>query len=300
MTRFDNFTNVVDLDELESFICEAFFIEGRLSKICCLYFLNRTEVKFDISRIRRGEEYADRIFKSLSDEVMDRDMKLMKIRIFVLFKQHFKVRKSILKIVMSMIDIEREDLKDLLDCIVTSVEENEALDVLDSIATHFVNEDQQDEIVVLGMNVMREIYTKFLSCYGNRDGWTSGENEEINGSDWNKEHSVMEEMKRKILKHIESFKGNKTKCIFYAYRMVVRAVVDNEIVERPVSHIKQKIDKEKREIVRKKGKEELRRRREEAKREEKKERYRNRKKGRKKSAMAKLMKRPSRKRKTCK
>lgn len=276
MARFDASGAVVDLEELESLICEAFFVEGRLSKTCCLYFLNRTEVRFDISGMKRGEEYANKIFRSLSSEVMDRDIKLMKIRIFVLFKQHFKVRKSVLKIVMGMIDLEREDLKDLLDCIVASVEEGEALDALESIATHFVNEGQRDEIVVLGMNVMREIYSKFLLCC---EGEESKER-------------LVEEMKKRILGYIGSFAGNRTKCIFYAYKMVIKAVVEHEMVERPVSHIKQKADKERKEMARKKGKEEVRRRREEAKREEKKERYKNRKKGRKKSTMARLMRRP--------
>ena len=129
--------------------------------ICCLYFLNRTEVKFDISKIKRGTEYGKQIYKDLN-EIMDRDIKIMKLKIFTLFKSAFGIRKSILKTIVKMIDLENPDLKDLLDCLVKSIDKYEVNDFIKMISEEFVFEGQQEDIIVLGMNVLRELYSKFL------------------------------------------------------------------------------------------------------------------------------------------
>lgn len=286
------------LNEFESLICDAFFTEGRLSKTACLYFLNRTEVKFDISKFKNGEKCGVKIFKSLSEEIMDRDLKIMKIKIFVIFKKAFLIKKSILKIVMDMIDLEREDLKELLECLVESVDLSESVKAVEMIANCFMIEGQTEELIVLGMNVIREIYSKLYLSNCSEDDSDCDESDIDNDSvniDNGNIKNILEKLKDKILKSIACFKGNKTKSIFYAYKNVLKVVIENEIIEKPVSHIKQKNDKEKREIIRKKGKEEIKRLKEMKKREEKQEKYKKKKRGRSKNVVLFTKKRKNKK-----
>lgn len=276
--NFDNSSNAVDLEELEQIISDAFYGSSRICKICCLYFLNRTEIRFDISKLKKGVEHSKKIYRELSEGVIDRDMKLMKLKIFVLFKRHFKVKQSVAKIILEMIDLEKSDLKDLLCCLVGSVDKSEVKDVLKTLSEEFVREGQHDDVVVYGMNVMREIYSRFAEA----------EHEECSG--------FLEEVRNLILKYIECFKGNRTKSIFFAYRMVLKVLVKNEVVDKPVDHVRKKATREEKMAMRKKGKEEARRLREDARREEKHERYARRTKGRKKASMLKYMLRSNSKR----
>lgn len=149
---------VVDAARLEEIICEAFFSTSRISKTCMLYFLNRTEISFDISRLRQGAEYAKKIYKELVDTHMEREVKIMKLRIFVLFKKHFQLKCSITNIVLKMLDLEKEDLGDLLGCLIQSIERPEALAVYKVLSEEFVSESKDDDVVCYGMNVMREVY----------------------------------------------------------------------------------------------------------------------------------------------
>jgi len=282
-SRFDNSLNMVDLEELEEIITSAFFGISKITKICCLYFLNRTEIKFDITKLKNGEEHAKKLFRELSDEVMDRDIKKMKIKIFILFKEHFRIRKSIVKIIMSMIDLENEDLRDLLDYIVASVGLSEVKDVLKMIFEEFVREGQSEEVIAYGMNVMREIYYKFKCLiYDSND-------------DFEKNECFLEEIKVLILQYIECFKGNKTKSIFYAYKMIIKVLMKGEEVNAPVNHVKKKATKEEMTIMRNRGKEEVKRLRMESKRKEKQELYKKKRKGRSKTAMLKFMLKPNKK-----
>ncbi|KAM0680496.1 hypothetical protein GINT2_001184 [Glugoides intestinalis] len=273
--RFNNERKIVDLSELESLICDALFLKGKLAKTCILYFLDRTEMKFDITKLKKGKEYAVKVFKELSNETMDRDIKLMKLRIFVQLKHAFAVEKTVLPIVMDMLDIEREDMKDILECLVESVDESDAHKAIESIGQNFVDEKQSDEVVVLGLNVLREIYARMAK---------DGANEE-----------KLEKYKEQILKAIVSFKGNRTKSIFYAYKMVVKVVVENEEAERGVEHIKKKMNKEEKTEKRNACKAEVKRLRDEVKRDLKQKNYKKKTKGRKKTAMLKYMLRPNKK-----
>lgn len=145
-------------ERLEELICDGLFLSNKQCKTCCLYFLNKTEQEFDFKKLTRGEEYGKRLYKDLF-EVMDRDLKIMKMKVFVQFKKHFGIRKSILGIVMKMIDLESEDLKEILDCLVESTSIEEALETVESVAKNFL--DKGEEIGVLGLNVLRLIYSKF-------------------------------------------------------------------------------------------------------------------------------------------
>lgn len=285
--RFSNHTNVVDLDELETLICNAFFTTGRLSKICCLYFLNRTEVKFDISKIKKGAEYAKLIYKDFA-EVMDRDIKIMKLKIFILFKKSFNLKKSILKIIIKMIDLENEDIKDLLDCLVKSVERSETEEFLKMIAEEFVFEGQQEDIVVLGINVYRELFAKFLKEDSVEDQFDEQTGELI-------EDTFLEDTKTKILHYVENFQRNRSKAIHYSYKMLLKVVIQNEEVSMPVSLIKRRSTKEEMNILRTKGREEIKRLRAETKREEDQNKYKHKTKGRKQTTMAKYMMKPTKK-----
>jgi len=327
-TRYNNSNNTVDLSELEGLICDAFFIGGALEKTACLFFLNRTEVRFDISKLRHGAECALRIHRQLTGDVMDRDVKVMKMKIFVLLKRAFGVRKSLLKTAMGMIDVDKADVRDVLECIVGSVKGGEAVEAVKRISEELLREDKREEVVVLGMNVLREIFTR--NCKGYNSGCSSASgcsggtgtsnsgdtrnncsddglnndlaNDAIDEVDdpigeVNNNHlTSLSLLKSEILKAIEPLKGNRTKSIFYAYKMIIRVVVEGKEVETEITEIKKKKHgKEERAEMRKKGREEIKRQRMEIRREEKHERYKNRRKGRKRTEMTKRLMRPSRK-----
>lgn len=288
--RFSNIQNVVDLDELEQIICQAFFTTGRLSKICCLYFLNRTEVKFDISKLKKGAEYGKLIYKDLN-EVMDRDIKVMKLKIFALFKNAFKIKKSILRMVIKMIDLENADLKDLLECLVKSIEKSEVEDLVRIISEEFVFEGQQEDIIVLGINLYRELYSKFLF-----EETDQSYEEDIDEDGNIVEDMFLSDLKAKILLNVENFQRNRSKPIHYAYKMLLKVLIHNEKVETSVSLIKRRSTKEEMNILRTKGREEIKRLRAEAKREADQNKYKNKTKGRKQTTMAKYLMKPTKKR----
>ena len=273
--RFNNERNAVNLLELESLICDALFMKGKLAKTCSLYFLDRTEMKFDIKKLTKGKEYANRVFQELSNEIMDRDIKMMKLKIFVRLKHAFSVEKSILPIVMDMLDLERDDMKDILECLVSSIDASDAHKAIESVGKNFVQEGQSEEVIVLGMNVFREIYAR-MAKHGTAE-------------------EELEKYKDQILKAMISFKGNRTKSIFYAYKMVIKVVVENEEAERGVEHIKKKMNKEEKAEKRNACKAEVKRLRDEVKRKLKQKNYKKKTKGRKKTAMLKYMLKPNKK-----
>lgn len=274
---FDDHKKII---QLETVICEAFFGTNKISKICMLYFLNRTEIAFDISKLANGFEYARRIYKDLSENHMDRDVKIMKLRIFVQFKKHFKVKNSITNIILKMIDLEKEDLGELLDCLVNSVERSEANSVMKVLSEEFVHENKDDDIVCYGMNVMREIYYRLAGLEKNgaldlneeyeEDSYVNGdscENEDnVDDSDKKKfksnvkdEDPFVTHLKEVILAYISIFRGNRTKSIHYAYKALIKAVVKNEAIDKPTTFILKSKTKEEREKLRLKNRDERKR-----------------------------------------
>lgn len=264
-------------EELEGIICEAFFGASKISKICMLYFLNRTEVTFDISGIARGAEYARRIHKELQGSHFDRDVKIMKLRIFVIFKKFFQVRCSIVNTILKMVDLEKEDLGALLDCLVGSVERGEARNVLEVINEEFFNESRDDDVICYGMNVMRELYYRLA---GLEKGAVLSLDEECLEDDVSEEmvdaaDPFVSQLREMILQYIEPFKGNRTRSIHYAYKALIKAVVRNETIDKPTTFVLKSKTKEEREELRKKNT--VERKREEAQEKREKKQKRNRK-----------------------
>ncbi len=258
-------------EELESLICEGFFGTSKLSKICILYFLNMTEINFDISRIKNGYEYGKRIYLELSEKIIERDIKIKKAQIFLLFKNSFKIKKSITKILLAMIDIEKEDLRDIFDCLILSVDNKEVYDVLKLISEEFVNENKDDDIVCYGLNILREIYSKFIKI-----------NEE--GENSNISDKFLDDLKDAIMGYVSIFSGVHTKSIHYAYKSLVKTVIHHQIIDREITFILKSKTKEEREKLRIKN-------REERKKEISKELY---KKKQKKNRKGKINKRKNR------
>ena len=279
LIKYDEYKTIVNKQQLEEIICEALFKSKKISKICMLYFLNRTEIKFDISKIENGFQYGKRIYKELLEEHFDRDVKIMKLKIYVLFKKHFKIKNSVTNIILKMMDVEKEDLKDLLDCLVKSVSREEAQGVLRIISVEFVNETRDEDIICYGMNLMREIYYR-LAGLTKESNICLNESESVESEDFdlgdiennsNEEDEFIRELKESILKYIECFKGNRTKSIYFAYKALINAVIKNQAIDRPTTFIRKSATKEEKEALRKKGSEE-------SKRERLKENYENKKK----------------------
>lgn len=253
------------LPELNDIISGALFSKGKLSKMCILYFLNQTDVPFNIARLINGQEYAKRLYKELQEEHFDRDMRILKLRIFVLFKNHFKVKLSCTKTIISMLDLESDDIRELLGCLVASVARDETLSVLQVISDEFMNERSADDVACYGMNVMREIYYK---AAGLSSGAVTGCSEggasdicdpEVREGAVDEDGKFVTEVKEAILSHIERYRGNKNKGIFYAYKTVLKAVLKNEVVARPMNYVRKRTTGEERAEMRKKTSEERKR-----------------------------------------
>lgn len=176
-------------DDLEKIICEAFFGSSKLTKICLLYFLNRIEIACDLSKIKNGYEYGKRIYFELTQTMMERVMKIKKAEVYVLFKKEFQIKNSITKMLMNMVDVEKEDLGEILNCLIKSVEQHEVLDVVKMISEEFVNEGKEDDIACYGMNVLRELYIRFAGLYKE----TVSEEEDSHLVEEEDSHSVEEE-----------------------------------------------------------------------------------------------------------
>lgn len=247
------------LAELERIICEAFFGTGQLCKVSMLYFLNQTEVSFDISRLTNGHEYTKRIYDELSTVLMERELKIKKIRIFTIFRRQFYLRSSVINIILKMVDLEKEDLGELLDCLVSTVEPREASAVMKVLADEFVNEKKDEDVVCYGMNVMREIYYRLANiakpkniCSNRLDEYSDYTEEdttepgETDGPGEGPSDGFARELREVIMGYIYMFKGNRSKAISFAYKALMRALVRREAIDRPMTFVMRSRTKEER------------------------------------------------------
>jgi len=260
-------------DLIEGVICSGFLGEGRVTRSCILYFLNKPGIDSDIQKFKTGIESGKQIYRELQGQVFDREMKVMKIQVFLKFKKFFKIRKNITEMILGMINAEKDDLKTLLDCLVESVGRGDAESVLRSLSEDFVVETKEDDVICYGMNVMREIYYKIAGI--DKEGYEYEESDEYedilddpsNNEDdlSNNDKSLNEppvvdefaaKIKQQILKYIELFKGNKTRSISCAYRMLIKALIKGEAVNKDSTYVNKATTKEERTMKRKQSREE--------------------------------------------
>lgn len=277
---------------IENAIEEALFSDSALSKTVLLFLLDRTDLPVDASRLARAGAWAKRLLADLRERLCERDVRILKLRAFVLLKNHAnlsasshrRITSSVTQLVLQMIDLEKEDLRELLDCLVQSVARSEAVRVLEVIGDEFFAPGRGDDVACFGLNVLRAIYCRVtgLCETGYRVRVDTTRAEEAAESDADSEsgsgqsdeqsegvsvsgdgHGCAEECSENavrnsplatvVLSIAEKYRGNRNKGIFYAYKLLQRAVLKNEVSDRPTDFIKHVTTREEREKMRKRG-----------------------------------------------
>nr|AGE95722.1 hypothetical protein ECU06_0690 [Encephalitozoon cuniculi] len=204
-----------------------------------------------------GARFGKMVFRDLQKSMMEREERIMKMKIYVLFRSRYGLKASVVQMAMEMLNPEKDDIKDLMEIIVEEVMEQDVLRVIDIVGDALCSEFRDDDFVVYGLNMMREIYCKFdpeaakLKREENAEEGPralSSDSDEDEGQDGpeNKRSRVVEEMGERIAKYVECFKGSKNKSIFYAYTSVMNVMRHKKYCGKGLGFIRRKASKEER------------------------------------------------------
>lgn len=253
---------------LEPEVCGGLFEDGRVGRICRLYFLDQIDFEEEGAKAMEllstgAERFGRQLLKSLQEGKMEREEKIMKMKIYVMFRKRYGLRGSVVQMAMEMLNPEKEDVKDLMRIVVEGVLEQDVLKVVDVVGDTLCSEFRDDDFVVYGLNMMREIYCKFDSVAGRlrkEEGIEEGSSEsfgsggesdeegteESDEKECQAESATVSRMKERMLRYVECFKGSKTRSIFYAYRSVINVMKHKKYSGRSVEFVRRKASKEER------------------------------------------------------
>lgn len=259
--------------QLEDEVCEGLFADGKVGKICMLYLLDQIEFESDDVREKamsllsdNAEKFGKLLFKEISEDRMERDTKIMKMKIYVLFKVRYNLRGSVVAIAMNMLNPDKEDVKELIRIIVDSAMDGDVLKVIDVIREGFCSEFRDDDFIVYGLNILRELYCKFdPEVFKPKDSVDEHENaiseesvkDDLETEDVTEERqALLEKIRDRIFNCIECFRGSKVKSIYYAHASVVNAMKHKRYLDRAPEYVRRKATKEEKAISRKTSKKE--------------------------------------------
>ncbi|WEL38825.1 hypothetical protein PFJ87_06g00920 [Encephalitozoon hellem] len=247
---------------LEKEVCGGLFADGKVGKICRMYFLDQIDFEEEGEKAMEllsaeGARFGKMLFKSLQEGRMEREEKITKMKIYVLFRNRYNLKASVVRMAMEMLNPEKSDIKDLMEIIVEEVGRPDVLRVIDVVGNALCSEFKDDDFVVYGLNMLREIYCKFdpkaLMLKGEEDMEESASVLASDGGDdegcedkENKEDGIVGQMRERIGKYIECFKGSKNKGIFYAYTSVINVMSHRKYCGRNLEFIRRKASKEER------------------------------------------------------
>ncbi|AFN83157.1 hypothetical protein EROM_060630 [Encephalitozoon romaleae SJ-2008] len=247
---------------LEKEVCGGLFVDGKIGKICRMYFLDQIDFEEEGARAMEllspeGARFGRMLFKSLQEDRMEREEKITKMRIYVLFRNRYNLKASVVRMAMGMLNPEKDDIKDLMEIIVEEVGREDVLRAIDIVGDALCSEFKDDDFVVYGLNMLREIYCKFdpealklkkkedmeesTSTLSSLSGSDEGREDKENDGD-----SIVDKMKERIAKYIECFKGSKSKSIFYAYTSVINVMNHKKYCGRNLEFIRRKASKKER------------------------------------------------------
>lgn len=200
-------------------ISASLFTTPKLTKIAMLYFL--CDIDFctdDAAKIveKIGESGAETLCKKLMRSIRAKDdvreVRILKYKIISTLKKYYGINMPIGQHLLKLIDPTKKDIKDVLGVIMEAVEENEVLGVIDKILSVFCCEHKEDDFIAYGLNLLREFVIRF---------------------------GVGEYVASKI-----SFKPKKTKSVFYAHSMLMKAIKKKDVSSMEIGYIKRKALKE--------------------------------------------------------
>lgn len=240
--------------QLEKEVCEGLFAGGKIGRICMLYFLNQIDFEEESEQAMsllsdEAAETGRRLFREIAEDKMERETKVMKMRIYVLFRARFGLKASVVPIAMGMVNPDKEDAKDLIRVIVDCVGEQDVMKAIDVVANGFCSEFRDDDFIAYGLNILREVYCKFDPRTRMEGCECSGEEEQEN----EEENPLVEKIRDRILNCVECFKGSKTKSIYYAHASVINAIKNKQAGRAP-EFIMKKATREEKDASRQAGK----------------------------------------------
>jgi hypothetical protein len=247
--------------QLEEDVCKGLVSEGKINRICHLYLLDQIdfeeEGRMDPMSLLSEEasKYGKRLLKHITEDKMEREEKILKMKTYVLFKRKFKLKGSVVPLAMGMIDMEKPDVKDLIGIIIGSATERNVMKIVGLIAENFCSEFRDDDYIVYGLNMMRELYCKFdptvvgtvLVEDEDSEEHGTGDTEGYRAADaclLEDKMQFLEQLKDRILNCIECFRRNKVKGISFAYASVKNAVSHKRRCSKDVDYIKKKSTRE--------------------------------------------------------
>lgn len=252
--------------QLEDEVCGGLFVDGKVGKMCTLYFLDQIDFEGEKSDeamsllSEDGVRFGKLLFKEISSKKMEREQKVAKMKVYVLFRARYGLKASVVPMAMNMLDTEKEDVKDLIRIIVGSVTSRDVLKVIEIVSDVLCSEFRDDDFIVYGLNILREIYCKFDPEVGRPVERSESDDEYIEQSEAEEDvegdvkgDTALEEIKDKILNRVECFRGSKVKSVRYAYCSVVNAIRNKKRLNRPPEFVRRKSTKEEREASRKTG-----------------------------------------------
>ncbi|KAH9411262.1 hypothetical protein HK407_06g10920 [Ordospora pajunii] len=270
--------------ELEKDVCEGMFAEGRVGKMCMLYFLDQIDFEDEGSKAMdllsdEGAGVGKRLFKSIQQEAVDREVKIMKMKVYSLFKSRYGLRASIVPLALDLLNPDKSDIKDVMRLVVGGTTEGDVMKVIGVVNEMLCSEFRDDDYIAYGLNVLRELYCKFDEearklkqrdmDMGEEGAFESEEefesedasictNEEHTEESGSKENELrmnelIDSMKDKITNAVSCFKESKSKCVYYAYMSVVNVMNHRKYSGKRPEYVKKKASKEERIAVKRAG-----------------------------------------------
>ncbi|KAF7678807.1 Protein SDA1 like protein [Astathelohania contejeani] len=207
---------------LLSLICEHIPGTGKVSRIAQLYLLNELEITTESPRILSEIELktSSDILKQILEKTRkkeERDIKYNRLRIASTIlstnNELSKYRNPICMGILRLINPSKEDLKDLMALLLETVSMEELETVIKKIGEVFCCEYKDDDFIAYGLNILREIYVKFL----------------VGGNTPHVE----------LIKELAcAFKKTKVKGIFYAYNSLIKAMKGGCVIRSELDYVK--------------------------------------------------------------
>lgn len=154
---------------------------------------------------KEAKKLARKLFEEVKQKLDDRLMRLKKLKIISLLRKIHKLELDLCTYIIRLIDPSRNDLKMVVNILLESMTQDDVKSVVARIVDMFCSEYRDDDFIVYGLNILKEIVLRF---------------------------------KIDVRDRIKAFRHSKVKSVFYAYSMVMRAVKYGTCDKRDVDYIK--------------------------------------------------------------
>ncbi|TBU13475.1 hypothetical protein CWI38_0420p0020 [Hamiltosporidium tvaerminnensis] len=223
-------------EELEKIICDNLF-DKKGENMCLLYFLNLIDFSFSdniyekenqntekenenventennskilikIGEIK-AEEICKLLYKDLRLNKMMRDIRVKKLRVISVLKKFYNLKLKIFDYVVKIVDPSKEDLGQLMTVLIECLTPDEAKKGVDMVLDKFCNLAKDDDMVVYGLNILKEISVRF---------------------------------DLDVISYLEDYKKSKSKAVGYAYKMLVKSYNEKKVVgNRSLLYVRKK------------------------------------------------------------